>query len=48
MKECGVFGVSSDEFLNYAQNNREEWKTRGQEVVAEMMNKVEKEVPVYS
>ena len=48
LKECGVFGVSSDEFLNYAQNNREEWKTRGQEVVAEMMNKVEKEVPVYS
>lgn len=24
LKECGVFGVSSDEYLNYAQKNRQE------------------------
>jgi class 3 adenylate cyclase len=37
LKDCGVFGVSSDEFLNYAKKNREEWETRGQEIVAEMV-----------
>ena len=39
LKDCGVFGVSSDEYLNYAQNNRREWERKGQEVVAEMMEK---------
>jgi len=39
LKECGVFGVSSDEYLNYAQQNRREWEMRGEEVVAEMMKK---------
>ena len=29
LKECGVFGVSSDEYLAYAQANRNEWETRG-------------------
>jgi hypothetical protein len=33
LKECGVFGVSSDEYLNYATQNREEWERRGKEVV---------------
>ena len=37
--DCGVFGVSSDEYLGYAQKNREEWENRGQEVVAAMMTK---------
>jgi hypothetical protein len=37
LKECGVFGVSSDEYLNYALKNREEWETRGREIVAEMV-----------
>jgi class 3 adenylate cyclase len=37
LKDCGVFGVSSDEFLNYAMKNREEWESRGQEIVAEMV-----------
>jgi 3'5'-cyclic nucleotide phosphodiesterase len=40
LKECGVFGISSDEYLNYALNNREEWEHRGQEVVAEMMERI--------
>jgi hypothetical protein len=33
LKECGVFGVSSGEYLNYATQNREEWERRGKEVV---------------
>jgi 3'5'-cyclic nucleotide phosphodiesterase len=36
LKECNVFGVSSDEYLNYAINNRAEWDSRGQDIVAEM------------
>jgi class 3 adenylate cyclase len=37
LRECGVFGVSSDEYLNYAEKNRQEWEARGMEVVAGMM-----------
>ena len=33
LKECGVFGVSSDEYLNYAEKNRAEWVVRGEEVL---------------
>ena len=40
LKDCGVFGVSSDEYLNYAMKNREEWEARGQEVVMEMVEAV--------
>ena len=40
LEECGVFGVSSDEYLNYAIKNRAEWETRGQEIVQEMVEKV--------
>ena len=40
LKECGVFGISSDEYLNYALKNREEWELRGQEIVSEMMEKI--------
>jgi class 3 adenylate cyclase len=40
LKNCGVFGVSSDEYLNYAVQNRQEWEQRGQEDVAKMMQKV--------
>lgn len=39
LKECGVFGVSSDEYLNYALRNRSEWVTRGKEVVNELVEK---------
>ena len=44
LKECGVFGVSSGEYLDYAMSNRREWEARGQEVVAEMMAKTESKV----
>jgi class 3 adenylate cyclase len=36
LKECGVFGVSSDEYLNYAMRNRGEWERNGQEVIEQM------------
>jgi 3'5'-cyclic nucleotide phosphodiesterase len=36
LKECGVFGVSSDEYLQYAVNNRSEWAIRGEDIVGEM------------
>ncbi|KAL3938715.1 MAG: hypothetical protein SGBAC_006428 [Bacillariaceae sp.] len=34
LKECGVFGVSSDEYLNYALANRREWEKKGKLIVA--------------
>jgi hypothetical protein len=40
LKDCGVFGVSSDEYLNYAVRNRKEWEERGREVVNEMAARV--------
>jgi hypothetical protein len=40
LKDCGVFGVSSDEYLQYAQNNRREWEEKGKEVVEELIEKV--------
>jgi len=43
LKDCGVFGVSSDEYLNYAVKNREEWEVKGEEVVKEMLRKVEED-----
>ena len=39
LKDCGVFGVSSDEYLNYALENRREWSSKGEEVVAKMVAK---------
>jgi hypothetical protein len=39
LSDCGVFGVSSDENLMYAIENRREWELKGQEVVAMMVEK---------
>jgi class 3 adenylate cyclase len=39
LRDCGAFGASSDEYLNYAFRNREEWETQGREVVASMVEK---------
>jgi 3'5'-cyclic nucleotide phosphodiesterase len=39
LADCGVFGVSSDEYLNYARKNRDEWEARGEQVVSEMVAK---------
>jgi hypothetical protein len=37
LKECGVFGVSSDEYLDYAVRNRTEWARKGKEVAKTML-----------
>jgi class 3 adenylate cyclase len=39
LKECGVFGVSGDEYLNYAEQNRKEWELTGEQVVAQMVSR---------
>ena len=40
LKDCGVFGVSSGEYLDYALKNRQEWEDKGQAVVAEMLQSI--------
>lgn len=40
LKECGVFGVSSDEYLSYALQNRKEWEARGEELIQEMLKNI--------
>lgn len=44
---CGVFGVSSDEFLNYALINRKEWEKKGREMVARYLEKYDEEFGMY-
>ena len=44
LKDCGVFGVSSDEYLNYAVMNREEWVDKGEQIVAEMLSSIQDEM----
>jgi hypothetical protein len=43
LRECGVFGVSCDEYLTYAQQNRLEWERKGRETVAEMKARADKD-----
>ena len=43
LKECGVFGVSGDECLSWARQNREEWVVRGKQTVEEYLQKVQNE-----
>jgi 3'5'-cyclic nucleotide phosphodiesterase/Adenylate and Guanylate cyclase catalytic domain len=37
LQECGVFGGTYHECLNYAQQNRSEWERKGESIVAEML-----------
>jgi hypothetical protein len=37
LKSCGVFGVSSEEYLQYAMQNRMEWSLRGKDIVEEYL-----------
>ena len=48
LKECGVFGVSSDEYLNYAQQNRKEWELNGKKVVENMIQSIRMETATKS
>ena len=43
LKESGVFGVSCDEVLDYALDNRLEWEQKGNRIVADWL-KEEKEL----
>lgn len=45
LRDCGVFGVSSDEYLGYAEKNREEWELRGRQVVESMVDKLRQKYP---
>jgi class 3 adenylate cyclase len=45
LSKCGVFGVSSDETLMYALENRREWELKGQDVVEIMVDKYCRDVP---
>lgn len=44
LASCNVFGVSSDECLNYAERNRAEWEDRGQEIVSSMIEELKAEL----
>jgi class 3 adenylate cyclase len=41
LHDCGVFGVSYHEYLNYAQENRLEWERKGHEIVESLRIDVE-------
>lgn len=41
LNTCGVFGVSCYEYLGYAEKNREEWKSKGIELVREYVENYE-------
>lgn len=45
LRECGVFGVSCDEFLNYAETNRKEWETKGISITKEYSRRYQNEEP---
>ncbi|CAJ1959221.1 unnamed protein product [Cylindrotheca closterium] len=41
LHSCGVFGVSSQEYLNYALANRDEWVREGEKLVEDYLEKYE-------
>lgn len=43
LRDCGVFGLTSDENLNYAMENRQFWQERGVTATAEMLERAEME-----
>lgn len=43
LRDCGVFGPTSDENLNYATNNRNMWVKTGEEITKKMLERVESE-----
>lgn len=40
LKDAKIFGVSSEEYYNYALRNREEWEDKGREVVTYMTDRL--------
>ena len=43
LKECGVFGVSSYEYLDYAKANRLEWELKGRDMVRTYLSELDVE-----
>lgn len=43
LKDCKVFGVSGDEYMTYALQNREEWATKGKQIVGEYLGRTSDE-----
>lgn len=43
LRDCGVFGPTSDENLNYATNNRNMWVQEGESITKQMLLEVEEE-----
>lgn len=43
LRDCGVFGPTSDENLNYATNNRNMWVKNGEQITKEMLERAERE-----
>jgi hypothetical protein len=44
LKECGVFGASYAELLDFARDNRMEWENKGLAIVAEMVEEFNHQV----
>jgi hypothetical protein len=40
LRSCGVFGVSANEYLSYAEQNLKEWELKGVEIVEEMVQSI--------
>ena len=43
LKDCGVFGVSSDEYLQYAISNRNEWEEKGHLMTERLIKEIREE-----
>jgi hypothetical protein len=43
LKECGVFGVSGDEYFFHAESNRSEWALKGKEIVEEYLGRASRD-----
>jgi 3'5'-cyclic nucleotide phosphodiesterase/Adenylate and Guanylate cyclase catalytic domain len=41
LRTCGVFGVSCDEFLDYAVDNRYEWENKGEGIILEWKKEIQ-------
>jgi hypothetical protein len=41
LQDCGVFGVSYHEFINYAEQNRVEWEREGEKIVTQWRQELE-------
>ena len=48
LETCGVFGVSKDEYLKFASDNRKEWELKGRELVAQYRKECQEKFQSYS